>query len=212
MCIRDEKDSTRGAAGAGPAANLKGRKNVEKRLIDSAAQLLNSVGPNQLSIRDIALHAGVNHAQIHHYFGGKQGLLEATYKQLAFTHIQQLERRNIGAMNLGDEPLSEVTDLYFNALIRAVIDGKMDLLLAQRDSGLSMSEKTLSELTKLRGASKPSADDKAAVALVMVMEFGWATSKAYIKETLNISDKEMKVFMKLFVEGRTLGLNRLKNK
>tara|TARA_B100001059_G_C17814735_1_gene574442 strand:+ start:92 stop:682 length:591 start_codon:yes stop_codon:yes gene_type:complete len=193
-------------------SNLKGRKNVEKRLIDSAAQLLNSVGPNQLSIRDIALHAGVNHAQIHHYFGGKQGLLEATYKQLAFTHIQQLERRNIGAMNLGDEPLSEVTDLYFNALIRAVIDGKMDLLLAQRDSGLSMSEKTLSELTKLRGASKPSADDKAAVALVMVMEFGWATSKAYIKETLNISDKEMKVFMKLFVEGRTLGLNRLKNK
>ena len=175
-------------------------------------RLLNSVGPNQLSIRDIALHAGVNHAQIHHYFGGKQGLLEATYKQLAFTHIQQLERRNIGAMNLGDEPLSEVTDLYFNALIRAVIDGKMDLLLAQRDSGLSMSEKTLSELTKLRGASKPSADDKAAVALVMVMEFGWATSKAYIKETLNISDKEMKVFMKLFVEGRTLGLNRLKNK
>ena len=193
-------------------SNLKGRKNVEKRLIDSAAQLLNSVGPNQLSIRDIALHAGVNHAQIHHYFGGKQGLLEATYKQLAFTHIQQLERRNIGAMNLGDEPLSEVTDLYFNALIRAVIDGKMDLLLAQRDSGLSMSEKTLSELTKLRGASKPSADDKAAVALVMVMEFGWATSKAYIKETLNISDKEMKVFMKLFVEGRTLGLNKLKNK
>lgn len=193
-------------------SNLKGRKNVEKRLIDSAAQLLNSVGPNQLSIRDIALHAGVNHAQIHHYFGGKQGLLEATYKQLAFTHLQQLERRNIGAMNLGDEPLSEVTDLYFNALIRAVIDGKMDLLLAQRDSGLSMSEKTLSELTKLRGASKPSADDKAAVALVMVMEFGWATSKAYIKETLNISDKEMKVFMKLFVEGRTLGLNRLKNK
>ena len=193
-------------------SNLKGRKNVEKRLIDSAAQLLNSVGPNQLSIRDIALHAGVNHAQIHHYFGGKQGLLEATYKQLAFTHIQQLERRNIGAMNLGDEPLSEVTDLYFNALIRAVIDGKMDLLLAQRDSGLSMSEKTLSELTKLRGASKPTADDKAAVALVMVMEFGWATSKAYIKETLNISDKEMKVFMKLFVEGRTLGLNRLKNK
>ena len=73
-----------------------------------------------------------------------------------------------------------------------------------------MSEKTLSELTKLRGASKPSADDKAAVALVMVMEFGWATSKAYIKETLNISDKEMKVFMKLFIEGRNLGLNQLK--
>ena len=191
---------------------LKGRKNVEKRLIDSAAELLSSLGPNQLSIRDIALHAGVNHAQIHHYFGGKQGLLEATYKQLAFTHMQQLERRNINVMDLGNEPLSDVTDNYFNALIRAVLDGKMDLLMAQSDSGLSMSKKTLNELTKLRGASKPSAEEKAAVALVMVMEFGWAASKSYIKQSLKVSDKEMKVFMKLFVEGRTLGLNRLKNK
>ena len=81
--------------------NLTGRKNVEKKLIDSAAELLGSIGPNQLSIRDIAVHAGVNHAQIHHYFGGKQGLLEATYKQLAFEHMQQLERRTIGVMDLG---------------------------------------------------------------------------------------------------------------
>jgi len=29
---------------------LKGRKNVEKRLIDSAAELLSSLGPNQLSL------------------------------------------------------------------------------------------------------------------------------------------------------------------
>tara|TARA_B100000768_G_scaffold28447_1_gene26834 strand:- start:377 stop:967 length:591 start_codon:yes stop_codon:yes gene_type:complete len=192
--------------------NLTGRKNVEKKLIDSAAQLLGSIGPNQLSIRDIAVHAGVNHAQIHHYFGGKQGLLEATYKQLAFEHMQQLERRNIGVMDLGKEPLSELTENYFNALIRAVLDGQMDLLRVQVDSGLSMSKKTLNELTKLRGASKPSAEDKAAIALVMVMEFGFAAIKPYITEVLKISDKDMKEFMKLFIEGRNLGLKKLKKK
>ncbi|MDB3947814.1 TetR family transcriptional regulator [Gammaproteobacteria bacterium] len=192
--------------------NLTGRKNVEKKLIDSAAELLGSIGPNQLSIRDIAVHAGVNHAQIHHYFGGKQGLLEATYKQLAFEHMQQLERRNIGVMNLGNEPLSGLTENYFNALIRAVLDGQMDLLRVQIDSGLSMSKKTLKELTKLRGASKPSAEEKAAIALVMVLEFGFAAIKPYITEVLKISDKDMKEFMKLFIEGRNLGLNKLKKK
>ena len=192
--------------------NLTGRKNVEKKLIDSAAELLGSIGPNQLSIRDIAVHAGVNHAQIHHYFGGKQGLLEATYKQLAFEHMQQLERRNIGVMNLGNEPLSGLTENYFNALIRAVLDDQMDLLRVQVDSGLSMSKKTLNELTKLRGASKPSAEDKAAIALVMVLEFGFAAIKPYITEVLKISDKDMKEFMKLFIEGRNLGLNKLKKK
>ena len=193
-------------------ANSKGRKNVEKKLIDSAAELLGTIGPNQLSIRDIALHAGVNHAQIHHYFGGKQGLLEATYKQLAFEHMQQLERRNISAMNLGNEPLSGLTENYFNALIRAVLDGQMDLLRVQVDSGLSMSKKTLNELAKLRGASKPSAEEKAAIALVMVMEFGFAAIKPYITEVLKISDKEMKEFMKLFIEGRNLGVDKLKKK
>ena len=168
--------------------------------------------PNQLTIRDIAVHAGVNHAQIHHYFGGKQGLLEATYKQLAFEHMQQLERRNIGVMNLGNEPLSGLTENYFNALIRAVLDGQMDLLRVQVDSGLSMSKKTLNELTKLRGASKPSAEEKAAIALVMVLEFGFAAIKPYITEVLKISDKDMKEFMKLFIEGRKLGLNKLKKK
>ena len=192
--------------------NLTGRKNVEKKLIDSAAELLGSIGPNQLSIRDIAVHAGVNHAQIHHYFGGKQGLLEATYKQLAFEHMQQLERRNIGVTNLGNEPLSGLTENYFNALIRAVLDGQMDLLRVQVDSGLSMSKKTLNELTKLRGASKPSAEEKAAIALVMVLEFGFAAIKPYITEVLKISDKDMKEFMKLFIEGRNLGLKKLKKK
>ena len=47
-------------------STYKGRKNVEKQLINSAAILVGSIGPNLLSIRDIADHAGVNHAQIHH--------------------------------------------------------------------------------------------------------------------------------------------------
>ena len=94
----------------------RGRKNVEKRLIDSAAFLVSSVGPNQLTIRDIADHAGVNHAQIHHYFGGKKGLLVATYKQLAFEHVQQLERRDISPTNLGNEPLSSITDDYLSLI------------------------------------------------------------------------------------------------
>ena len=46
-------------------STYKGRKNVEKQLINSAAELVGSIGPNQLSIRDIADHAGVNLSLIH---------------------------------------------------------------------------------------------------------------------------------------------------
>jgi AcrR family transcriptional regulator len=193
-------------------STYKGRKNVEKQLINSAAILVGSIGPNQLSIRDIADHAGVNHAQIHHYFGGKQGLLEATYKQLAFEHMEQLERRNVNPDNLGKEPLSDITDNYFRAIIRAVLDKKMDLVRIQVDAGYSMSRKTLDELTKLSGLKKPTAEIKAAVALVMALEFGYASMKDYIKEVLKISDKELPVFMNLFYEARELGLKKILKK
>lgn len=192
--------------------SYKGRKNVERKLIRSAAELVGSIGPNQLSIRDIADHAGVNHAQIHHYFGGKQGLLEATYKQLAFEHMEQLERRNVNPDNLGEEPLSDITDNYFRAIIRAVLDDKMDLVRIQVDAGYSMSRKTLAELTKLSGLKKPTAEIKAAVALVMALEFGFASMKDYIKEVLKISEKDLPVFMNLFYEARELGLKKVLKK
>ena len=191
--------------------NNKGRTNVEKALINSASELVGSIGPNQLSIRDIAEHAGVNHAQIHHYFGGKQGLLEATYKQLAFEHVEQLKRRNIGPGNLSTEPLSEVTDNYFKAIIRAVLDGQMDLVRVQVNSNLSMSKKVLTQLTELKGVKNPTADMKAAVALVMVLEFGLAAMKPYIQEVLDISNAEMNDFYQIFFEARELGLNKFLN-
>jgi len=187
----------------------KGRQNVEKRLIESAAVLVGSIGPNQLSIRDIADHAGVNHAQIHHYFGGKDGLLIATYKLLAFEHIEQLQRRNVSPDNMIREPLGDITNNYFKAITRAVLDNRMDLVRVQVDSNLSMSKKTLDQLVKLKKVNKPTAEMKAAIALIMVVEFGLASMKPYIMEVLDINEKEMKKFMDLFFKARELGLNEV---
>ena len=187
----------------------KGRQNVEKKLIESAAVLVGSIGPNQLTIRDIADHAGVNHAQIHHYFGGKDGLLIATYKLLAFEHVEQLQRRNVSPDNMIKEPLSEITNNYFRAVIRAVLDNRMDLVRVQVDSDLSMSRKALDQLVKLKNKKKPTAEMKAAIALIMVVEFGLASMKPYIMEVLDINEQEMKKFMDLFFKARQLGLDEV---
>ena len=192
--------------------NRRGRKNVEKRLIDSASFLVSSVGPNQLTIRDIADHAGVNHAQIHHYFGGKKGLLMATYKQLAFEHVQQLERRKISPTNLGEEPLSMITDDYFKAIIRAVLDDQMELVRVQIDSNLSMSRETLKQLTKIKKLKKPNSEMKSAIAIAMVVEFGLAAMEQYIDEVLEMNSSDKRVFMNYFFEARKLGFDKVLDK
>ena len=139
-------------------------------------------------------------------------MLVATYKQLAFEHVEQLERRNITPENLGEEPLGEITDNYFRAIIRAVLDGNMDLALIQVDSNLSMSQQTLNRLTKLLNLKKPNSEAKAAIALIMIIEFGLSAMKPYIEEVLELSDKDNEIFMKLFFEARELGLQKvLKN-
>lgn len=187
----------------------RGRQNVEKKLIESAAELVGSIGPNQLTIRDIANHAGVNHAQIHHYFGGKDELLIATYKLLAFEHVEQLQRRGVSPANLIKEPLADITNNYFRAIIRAVLDNRMDLVRVQVESNLSMSKKTLDQLVKLKNKNKPTAEMKSAIALVMVVEFGLAAMKPYIMEVLDINEKEMSKFMDLFFKARDMGLNEV---
>jgi AcrR family transcriptional regulator len=187
----------------------RGRQNVEKKLIESAAELVGSIGPNQLTIRDIANHAGVNHAQIHHYFGGKDELLIATYKLLAFEHVEQLQRRGVSPANLIKEPLADITNNYFRAIIRAVLDNRMDLVRVQVQSNLSMSKKTLDQLVKLKNKNKPTAEMKSAIALVMVVEFGLAAMKPYIMEVLDINEKEMSKFMDLFFKARDMGLNEV---
>jgi AcrR family transcriptional regulator len=187
----------------------RGRQNVEKKLIESAAELVGSIGPNQLTIRDIANHAGVNHAQIHHYFGGKDELLKATYKLLAFEHVEQLQRRGVSPANLIKEPLAEITNNYFKAIIRAVLDNRMDLVRVQVESNLSMSKKSLDQLVKLKNKNKPTAEMKSAIALVMVVEFGLAAMKPYIMEVLDINEKEMSKFMDLFFKARDMGLNEV---
>ena len=50
---------------------------------------------------------------------------------------------------------------------------------------------------------------KAAIALIMVLEFGLASMKPYIMEVLDINEEEMKKFMDLFFKARDLGLNEV---
>lgn len=64
------------------------------QLIDATIEAINSVGLHKASVVMIAGYAGVSPAIINHYFGGKDGLLEATMRSV-LRHLAQgvLERR-----------------------------------------------------------------------------------------------------------------------
>lgn len=72
---------------------------IKETLIEAAANAMADVGPRAMSVRSVAEAAGVNHRQVHHYFGGRQGLVTAAIRRLAHEHLDARFER------WGDAPL-----------------------------------------------------------------------------------------------------------
>ncbi|MCB8890026.1 transcriptional regulator BetI [Vreelandella malpeensis] len=86
-----------------------------EQLIKATMAAINDVGLAEATVMRIARHAGVSAGIISHYFGGKDGLLEATMRQI-LTDLSQAvaERRRA----LGDDSPK--------AHIGAIIEGNFD--------------------------------------------------------------------------------------
>ena len=185
------------------------REDVEQKLIQPASELICDLGPNKITIRDIADHAGVNHGQIHHYFGGKKGLLEATYKQLAFEHVQKLDRRKVNIHNLGNESVAKTDPEYFKAIIKAVADDQLQLATLEIDEGLSIPRALIQQLRVATKKNAVSSEMKAAVAIACVLEYGLSMMDSYIDVVLDMKKKDKEVFMSYFLKSRSAYINEL---
>lgn len=85
------------------------------QLINATMEAINSVGLHKASVAMISSYAGVSPAIINHYFGGKNGLLEATMRSV----LQQLSegvRQRLKETEPGDVV----------ARIKAIVGGNFD--------------------------------------------------------------------------------------
>ena len=79
---------------------------TRERTLAAAARLLGKEGTTGLSVRRIASEAGVSTIAIYHYFGGKDGILEALYQD----GFQALEDALDAVPRTGD-PVSDAEEL-----------------------------------------------------------------------------------------------------
>lgn len=86
-----------------------------EQLIKATMAAINDVGLAEATVMRIARHAGVSAGIISHYFGGKDGLLEATMRQILTDLSQAVAERRRALSN--DSP---------RAHIGAIIEGNFD--------------------------------------------------------------------------------------
>ncbi len=174
-----------------PKRTNRGRESVEKLLISSACRLLSEKGPKSLSIRDIGQHAGVNHGQIHHYFGSKNNLLKAAIRKLADDHHQHHKELVLDGEFI-PPPLSLSKDQdYIMAIVRCVIDGEMELATLELDDGESVPRNIMVRLAENLSKGKTPIEVKSALMISMAIEWGWAALAPYFLQVLEVDDAEI---------------------
>jgi AcrR family transcriptional regulator len=156
----------------------RGREAVETALIEAACDLLAELGPRATTIRDIAARAGVNHAQVHHYFGGKRALLRVAMEHMARQHYEALRALSLGPV---PPPLTLPDDQrYWWATVRATIEGDMELAGVELEAGVSVIRDVLNHVTHRFGLDEPTLDVKIPVAELAAMQMGWLALERFI--------------------------------
>ena len=84
-------------------------------MVDAAKRLLPDRAPSAITGRELAVEAGVNYGLVHHYFGGKDGVLSAGFA--ALHHDFLTAHGDPSAFRLLTD-----RDPYFRALVRSQVD------------------------------------------------------------------------------------------
>ena len=170
----------------------RGRDAVKEALIKAACEMLAENGPNTMSVRNVATRAGVNHGQVHHYFGGKQGLIEAAIAQLAQEHYEHAHQRAAG--NPIPPPLTLGEDAqYLRAVVRLVLDGDIATATQEISAGISIPVEVRQHLTKNYAKDQVPTDVKARIAATVALELGWAALEPYIMQLADVKAEEQQL-------------------
>lgn len=161
------------------AQQTRGSEVVRAALIDQAAKMLGEVGPSRISVRDVAARAGVNHGQVHHYFGGKRGLLNA-----AMTHLARGHYEHSNALR-GDAPFPPVLSLaadsgYWRAVCQVVMDGDLELARLEVDEGISVPRAALATLLEQHRGQQSELEIKAKFAALAASQLGWVAFEQFM--------------------------------
>lgn len=162
---------------------------VRDALITTAAQMLGEVGPSSISVRDLARRAGVNHGQVHHYFGGKRGLLVAAMRKLAKDHYDSMHELS---GDRGIPPIFSLAedDVYWRAVCRVVMENDLELARIEVDEDISVPRRAMKVAAEEYDIDVDGIEFKAQFALIAAAQMGWVALEDFIMMIANVEDED----------------------
>jgi AcrR family transcriptional regulator len=153
-------------------------------ILDAAGELLAERSPREVTVRDVAERARVNHALVHRHFGTKDQLLRA----VLISRSEAFGRAAAGADMDAESMLALLTQHadYWRILARFVLDAP-DLLTDDLPAGAMV----LARIGAAGPGGGPSAaDSRAAAAVAGSLALGWAVFGAHLDGVLGHPDQQ----------------------
>ncbi len=174
-------------------SRVRGGDAVKSALVEATAKMLSEVGPRGISVRDVADRAGVNHGQVHHYFGGKRALLEAAMRHLAREAFDQ--SRALAGDSLYPPLLAFTEDSdYWRAVCKIVIDGDLELARIEIDEDIWVPRHVLRSLQKEHGIDVDDLRFKARFAAMTAQQLGWVAFEDFITLLADVEPEQREEF------------------
>lgn len=148
-----------------------GREAVVQALIDSTISLVIERGTD-ISVRQIAASAGVNHGLVHTYFGSKQALLVAA--------IDEVHRRAAADVDDAGFPPADLATRRGGELAKAIARVRLDAV-----PGLLEAHPVADSWHRALASTRPDLDDgdiESMVATASALALGWAVFADHICE------------------------------
>jgi AcrR family transcriptional regulator len=157
----------------------RGAPAVRASLIAAAADLFSQRGPANVSVREVARVANVNHGLVHHYFGSKDGLLGAV--------LDDLGARVASAVTHGD-PEETLRDTDGPVARHARIVAQL-LLEGRNPADVQTTFPTVDALAATLRARGRSADDAARRAVLAAsLAMGWQLFAPFLERAAGLDD------------------------
>ena len=156
----------------GPA----GRDTVVAATLAAAVDLFAQKGPAATSIRDVAAHAGINHALLHRHFGNKQQLVGAVLDHLG-QHLADL----IAAGAPGAE-IEAAIDRQMRVIARASLDGFPIGQLQTHFPNIAL------VLDPLRRQHRDDVSARLAVAHAIALQLSWRLFESFLRASTRLDD------------------------
>lgn len=157
----------------------RGRTEVMAAVRAATAELLADRGPRDISVRDVAERAGVNHALVHRHFGTKDDLFRAVISEQSAQLGTTMNPRDINAVlrQLRAHPT------YWQIMARAVLDAPQVLEPGRTSAAAAV-------LAMLSGPGEPDEATRVAAAVAGSLVLGWIVFGEHLSAVLDVADTD----------------------